>query len=114
MFDMQTYKKEYQKEYQKEYYIKNIEKFREYYHDNKDSIAAYEKLYYQQNKSQIRERQRAYFHEYYLLNKEKIQENSYRRYYDGHGLPHKRDYLDMQIKQGSLLKQNIIISLNDD
>ena len=46
MFDMQTYKKEYQKEYQKEYYIKNIEKFREYYHDNKDSIAAYEKLYY--------------------------------------------------------------------
>jgi hypothetical protein len=25
-----------------------------------------------------------------------------------------RDYLDVQIKQGSLLKQNITISLNDD
>ena len=39
--------------YGKNYYIKNIKKFREYYHDNKDSIAAYEKLYYQQNKTQI-------------------------------------------------------------
>ena len=104
MFDYQNY--------QKDYYIKNIRKFREYYHDNKDSIAAYEKLYYQQNKAQIRERQRAYFHEYYQLNKEKIQENSYRRYYDGHNLPHKRDYL--KITQGSILKQNIIIKLNDD
>jgi len=104
MFDHQNY--------QKDYYIKNIRKFREYYHDNKNSIAAYEKLYYQQNKAQIRERQRAYFHEYYLLNKEKIQENSYRRYYDGHNLPHKRDYL--KITQGSILKQNIIIKLNDE
>ena len=43
MFDYQNY--------QKDYYIKNIRKFREYYHDNKDSIAAYEKLYYQQNKA---------------------------------------------------------------
>jgi hypothetical protein len=31
MFDYQNY--------QKDYYIKNIRKFREYYHDNKDSIA---------------------------------------------------------------------------
>ena len=30
MFDHQNY--------QKDYYIKNIRKFREYYHDNKDSI----------------------------------------------------------------------------
>ena len=105
MFDYQNY--------QKDYYIKNIRKFREYYHDNKDRLSAYEKLYYQQNKSQIRERQRAYFHEYYQLNKEKIQENSYRRYYDGHNLPHKREYLDEQAKQGSILKQNIIIRLED-
>ena len=49
MFDYQNY--------QKDYYIKNIRKFREYYHDNKDRLAAYEKLYYQQNKAQIRERQ---------------------------------------------------------
>ena len=104
----------YRKEYRKEYYIKNIEKFRNYYDDNKENILEYEKLYYQQNRTEIRDKQRAYFHEYYQLNKEKIQENSYRRYYDGHNLPHKRDYLDMQDKQGSILKQNIIISLNDD
>ena len=106
--------------YRKKYYIKNIEKYRNYYDDNKDSIAAYEKLYYQQNKAQIREKQRAYFHKYYQLNKEKIQENSYRRYYDGYNLPHKRNYLDVIgqgiyiYKQGSLLDQNIIIRLTDD
>jgi hypothetical protein len=37
MFDM-----DYKKEYRKKYYIKNIEKFRNYYDDNKDSIAEYE------------------------------------------------------------------------
>ena len=118
---MENYRKKYYiKNIEKfrEYYHDNIEKFREYYHDNKDSIAAYEKLYYQQNKVQIRERQRAYFHEYYQLNKEKIQENSYRRYYDGYNLPHKRNYLDVIgqgiYKQGSLLDQNIIIRLTDD
>jgi hypothetical protein len=94
--------------YYKNYYIKNIRKFREYYDNNKDSIADYAKLYYQQNKVQIRERQRAYFHEYYLLNKDTIQERSYRRY---HEQPYKRDYAKTQINQSSLLKQNIIIRL---
>ena len=34
MFDMENYRKE----YRKEYYIKNIEKFRNYYDDNKENI----------------------------------------------------------------------------
>jgi len=101
-----------EKNYYKSYYLKNIKKFREYYETNQDSIAEYAKLYYQQNKVKIRERQRSYFHEYYQLNKDIIQERSYRRYYDGHNLSHKRDYL--KITQGSILKQNIIISLSDD
>ena len=36
--------------YRKKYYIKNIEKFRNYYDDNKEKLAEYEKLYYQQNR----------------------------------------------------------------
>ena len=59
----------YRKEYRKEYYIKNIEKFRNQYNDHKDSIAEYEKLYYHQNRTEIRDKQRAYFQKYYLLNK---------------------------------------------
>ena len=35
MFDMENYRKE----YRKIYYIQNIEKFRNYYDDNKESIA---------------------------------------------------------------------------
>ena len=46
-FDMDNYRKE----YRKEYYIKNIEKFRNYYDDNKENILEYEKLYYQQNRN---------------------------------------------------------------
>ena len=64
MFDMENYRKE----YRKIYYIQNIEKFRNYYDDNKESIAEYEKLYYQQNRTEIRDKQRVYFQKYYLLN----------------------------------------------
>ena len=35
----------YRKEYRKEYYIKNIEKFRNYYDDNKENILEYEKIW---------------------------------------------------------------------
>jgi hypothetical protein len=41
-----TFDMHYKKEYRKKYYIKNIEKFRNYYDDNKDRLAEYEKLYY--------------------------------------------------------------------
>ena len=53
-FDMEAYRKE----YRKKYYIKNIEKFRNYYDDNKEKLAEYEKLYYQQNRMEIRDKQR--------------------------------------------------------
>ena len=59
--------------YRKKYYIKNIEKFINYYDDNKEKLLEYEKLYYQQNRMEIREKQRAYFKKYYLL----IQRNNW-------------------------------------
>ena len=102
-FDMEAYRKE----YRKEYYIKNIEKFRNYYNDHKDSIAAYEKLYYQQNRTEIRDKQRAYFQKYYLLNKEIINSNSLQRYYNIHHLHYNINL------NNDLLDQNIIISLKD-
>jgi hypothetical protein len=39
----------------KKYYIQNIEKFRNYYNENKDYILEYEKIYYQENKTEIRD-----------------------------------------------------------
>jgi hypothetical protein len=102
-FDMEIYRKE----YRKLYYIKNIEKFRNYYNDHKDSIAEYEKLYYQQNRTEIRDKQRAYFQKYYLLNKEIINNNSLQRYYNIHNM-----YYNTNLNN-ELLKQNIIISLED-
>ena len=106
--------------YRKKYYIKNIEKYRNYYDDNKDSIAAYEKLYYQQNKAQIREKQRAYFHKYYQLNKEIINNNSLQRYYNIHYLHpaynhiHNNDSKISTNLNNELLDRNIIIRFTDD
>ena len=97
----------YRKEYRKEYYIKNIEKFRNYYDDNKESIAEYEKIYYQQNRTEIRDKQRAYFQKYYLLNKGIINSNSLQRYYNIHNM-----YYNINLNN-DLLDQNIIISLKD-
>ena len=97
----------YRKEYRKEYYIKNIEKFRNYYDDNKESIAEYEKLYYQQNRTEIRDKQRAYFQKYYLLNKKNINHNSLQRYYNIH-------YLHFNTNlNNELLDQNIIIRFDE-
>ena len=53
----------------KKYYIKNIEKFINYYENNKDNILEYEKIYYEQNRAKIREKQNIYFKKYYSLNK---------------------------------------------
>jgi hypothetical protein len=103
MFDMQIYRKE----YRKEYYIKNIEKFRNYYDDHKESIAEYEKIYYQQNRTEIRDKQRAYFQKYYLLNKEINNSNSLQRYYNIHNM-----YYNTNLNN-ELLDRNIIISLKD-
>ena len=98
----------YRKEYRKIYYIKNIEKFRNYYNDHKDSIAEYEKLYYQQNRTEIRDKQRANFQKYYLLNKKNINNNSLQRYYNIHYLHYNTDL------NNELLDRNIIIRLSDE
>ena len=93
-----------------EYYNNNIEKFRQYYQEKKDIIAKREQLYYQKNKEKIREKQRTYFRNYYLLNKDKIIENSQRRYY-GCILP---DKLKPQKKLcNEIINNNIIIRLMD-
>ena len=97
----------YRKEYRKIYYIKNIEKFRNYYNDHKDSIAEYEKLYYHQNRTEIRDKQRVYFQKYYLLNKEIINNNSLQRYYN---IQHLHYNINLN---NDLLDQNIIIRLKD-
>ena len=93
---------------QKKYYIKNIEKFRNYYNENKDYILEYEKLYYQENKTEIRDKQNIYFKKYYLLNREKINNNSLQRYYNKHGLNYYKNL------SNQILDQNIIIRLTDD
>ena len=106
--------------YRKKYYIKNIEKFRNYYNDHKDSILEYEKLYYQQNRMEIREKQRAYFKKYYLLNKEIIDNNSLQRYYNinyshpSYNHIHNNDSKKSTNLNNELLDQNIIIRLTDD
>ena len=102
-FDIENDKKE----YRKKYYIKNIEKFRNYYDDNKDSIAEYEKLYYQQNRTAIRDKQRVYFEKYYYSNKKNINHNSLQRYYNIHHMHYNTNL------NNELLKQNIIIRLQD-
>lgn len=91
----------------KKYYIKNIEKFRNYYENNKDNILEYEKIYYEQNRTKIREKQNTYFKKYYSLNKEYINNNSLQRYYNKNGLYY-YDNLNNQI-----LETNIIIRLTD-
>ena len=92
----------------KKYYIKNIEKFRNYYETNKDYILEYEKLYYKENKTEIRTKQKEYFKEYYLLNKEKINNNSLQRYYNKNGLNYNTNI------NNQIINENIIIRLTDD
>ena len=97
--------------YRKEYYIKNIEKFRNYYDDNKEKLLKYEKLYYQQNKTEIRDKQRAYFQKYYLLNREKISDNSLQRYYNNN-YSHP-SYNNKKSLNNELINKNIIIRFDD-
>jgi len=100
--------------YRKEYYIKNIEKFRNYYDDNKEKLAKYEKLYYQQNKTEIRDKQRAYFSKYYLLNKETINNNSLQRYYNSNYSHPSYIHKKSTNLNNELLDRNIIIKLTDN
>ena len=93
---------------QKKYYIKNIKKFRNYYNENKDYILEYEKIYYQQNRTEIRDKQNIYFKKYYSLNKEYINNNSLERYYNKHGLNYNTNL------NNNLLETNIIIRFTDD
>jgi hypothetical protein len=92
----------------KKYYIKNIEKFRNYYETNKDYILENEKLYYEQNKTEIRNKQNIYFKKYYSLNKQKINSDSLERYYNKHGLNYNTNL------NNNLLETNIIIRLSDE
>ena len=65
------------------------------------------KLYYQQNRTEIRDKQRAYFQKYYLLNKKNINHNSLQRYYNIH-------YLHFNTNlNNELLDRNIIIRFDD-
>ena len=66
------------------------------------------KLYYQQNRTEIRDKQRAYFQKYYLLNKEIINSNSLQRYYNIHHLHYNINL------NNELLDRNIIIRFTDD
>ena len=93
---------------QKKYYIKNIKKFRNYYNENKDYILEYEKIYYQQNRTEIRDKQNIYFKKYYSLNKEYINNNSLERYYNKHGLNYNTNL------NNNLPETNIIIRFTDD
>ena len=93
---------------QKKYYIKNIKKFRNYYNENKDYILEYEKIYYQQNRTEIRDKQNIYFKKYYSLNKEYNNNNSLERYYNKHGLNYNTNL------NNNLLETNIIIRLTND
>ena len=102
----------------KKYYIKNIEKFRNYYENNKDNILEYEKIYYEQNRAKIREKQNIYFKKYYSLNKEYINNNSLQRYYNiNYSHPsyiHNNDSKISTNLNNELLDRNIIIKLTDD
>ena len=104
--------------YRKKYNIKNIEKYRNYYNDHKDSIAEYEKLYYHQNRMEIRDKQRAYFQKYYLLNKETINNNSLQRYYNiNYSHPsYNNDFKKSGLSNfnNELLDRNIIIRFTDE
>ena len=93
---------------QKKYYIKNIKKFRNYYNENKDYILEYEKIYYQQNRTEIRDKQNKYLKKYYSLNKEYINNNSLERYYNKHGLNYNTNL------NNNLPETNIIIRFTDD
>ena len=66
------------------------------------------KLYYQQNRTEIRDKQGAYFKKYYLLNKEIINNNSLQRYYNIHYLHYNTNL------NNELLDRNIIIRFTDD
>ena len=66
------------------------------------------KLYYQQNRTEIRDKQRAYFQKYYLLNKKNINHNSLQRYYNIHYLHYNTNL------NNELLDRNIIIRFTDD
>ena len=74
----------------KQYYNDNIDKYKQYYQENKEVILKREQLYYQKNQAEIRIKQRLYFRKYYLLTKDKIIENCQRRYYGSiAGIPDK-------------------------
>ena len=66
------------------------------------------KLYYKQNRTEIRDKKRAYFKKYYLLNKEIINNNSLQRYYNIHYLHYNTNL------NNELLDRNIIIRFTDD
>ena len=95
----------------KQYYNDNIDKYKQYYQENKEIILKREQLYYQKNQAEIRIKQRLYFRKYYLLNKDKIIENCQRRYYGSiAGIP---DKIKPEEAYNQIMNGNIIIRLDD-
>jgi hypothetical protein len=55
-----------------EFYKKNIEKYKEYYENNRERLIKQGLEYYHKNRGKIRERQNQYYRKYYEKNKDKI------------------------------------------
>ena len=55
----------YYKDYMSEFYKNNIEKFKEYYENNRERLIKQGLEYYYKNKGKIRERQNEYYRKYY-------------------------------------------------
>ena len=91
----------------KQYYNDNIDKYKQYYQENKEVILKREQLYYQKNQAEIRIKQRLYFRKYYLLNKDKIIENCQRRYYGS--IAGIRDKIKPEEVCNQIINGNIII-----
>ena len=85
--------------------------YNKYYYENREKILQQEQLYYQKNRTEIREKQRSYFRKYYLLNKEKIIENCKRRYYGC--IATMPDKIQKSTIVNRIINDNIIISLMD-
>jgi hypothetical protein len=101
----------------KDSYELNKDKYKQYYQQNKEIILKREQLYYQKNQVEIRIKQRTYFRQYYLLNKEKIIANCQRRYYGSLAAMNSQpDYISTKQKTNfcnKIINNNIIIRLMD-
>jgi len=99
---------DYRKEYNKNYYIKNIERIKNYYNENKEEIIKKQLQYYQKNKFEINKKKQIYFSQYYQKHKEQIILRVQKHYYNGSARK-----TDKPITKNEIIKNNIVISLMD-